>query len=53
MIEASLQGALPAVLYRKETMSECVSKGFQAEIGIFIGIPSGLREKGTYSWIKS
>lgn len=53
MIEASLQGAVLAVLSRKEAMSGCVSKRFQVEIGISMGIPAGLREKGICSLLKS
>lgn len=41
------------MLCRKDAMSDCVSKEFQVEIAIVIGIPSRFKGEGVHSLIKS
>ena len=42
--------SLPAVLDRKEAVSECVSKVIQVETELSVGFPSRMEEEG-YLWV--
>lgn len=45
MIQSHFRESLPAVLYRKEAMSDCISKELRVEMGIFIAIPRKIKGK--------